>query len=94
MFFAGLFCIGLSFVIICVICFKLNDDCQKAAGFGFAFAFCVFLAIFLTCEGIKPSITPIDVYRGKTTLEITYRDGVSVDSVVVWRRNNHARDKK
>ena len=24
----------------------------------------------------------IDVYRGKTTLEITYRDSVAVDSVV------------
>ena len=29
--------------------------------------------------------TAIDVYRGKTTLEITYRDGVAVDSVVVYK---------
>ena len=28
---------------------------------------------------------PIDVYRGKTTLEITYRDSVAVDSVVVYK---------
>lgn len=27
----------------------------------------------------------IDVYRGKTTLEITYRDSVAVDSVVVYK---------
>lgn len=33
----------------------------------------------------NPSIEPIDVYRGKTTLEITYRDSVAVDSVVVWK---------
>lgn len=32
-----------------------------------------------------PSITPIDVYRGKTTLEITYRDNIAIDSVVVWK---------
>ena len=31
------------------------------------------------------SIRPIDVYRGKTTLEITYRDSVAVDSVVVYK---------
>ena len=31
------------------------------------------------------SIKPIDVYRGKTTLEITYRDSVAVDSVVVYK---------
>lgn len=29
-------------------------------------------------------ITPMDVYRGNITLEITYRDGIAVDSVVVW----------
>lgn len=27
----------------------------------------------------------IDVYKGKTSLEITYRDGVPVDSVVVFK---------
>lgn len=27
----------------------------------------------------------MDVYRGKTTLEITYRDSIPVDSVVVWK---------
>ena len=29
--------------------------------------------------------TAIDVYRGKTELEITYRDSVAVDSVVVYK---------
>lgn len=27
----------------------------------------------------------IDVYRGKTTLQITYQDSVAVDSVVVFK---------
>ena len=27
----------------------------------------------------------IDVYRGYTTLEITYRDSIAIDSVVVFR---------
>ena len=31
------------------------------------------------------NIKSIDVYRGKTTLEITYRDSVAVDSVVVYK---------
>ena len=31
------------------------------------------------------SIKPLDVYRGKTTLEITYRDSVAVDSTVVYK---------
>ena len=29
--------------------------------------------------------TPLDVYRGKTTLEITYRDSVAIDSTVVYK---------
>ena len=29
--------------------------------------------------------TAMDVYQGKTTLEITYRDGVAVDSTVVFK---------
>lgn len=28
----------------------------------------------------------IDVYKGKTTLEITYRDNTPMDSVVVWKK--------
>lgn len=33
----------------------------------------------------RPIPTALDVYRGKTTLEITYRDSVAVDSVVVYK---------
>lgn len=29
--------------------------------------------------------TAMDVYQGKTTLEITYKDSVAVDSVVVFK---------
>ena len=29
--------------------------------------------------------TAIDVYRGKTTLEITYRNSVAIDSTVVYK---------
>lgn len=33
----------------------------------------------------KPKPTAMDVYQNKTTLEITYKDGAPVDSVVVWK---------
>lgn len=29
----------------------------------------------------------MDVYQGKTTIEITYRDGIAIDSVVVFKKN-------
>jgi hypothetical protein len=31
------------------------------------------------------TVKPLDVYRGKTTLEITYRDSVAIDSTVVYK---------
>ena len=39
--------------------------------------------IYFRCYHLKP--TALDVYQGKTTLEITYIDSVSVDSVVVFK---------
>lgn len=39
--------------------------------------------LFIFFRSIKPSA--MDVYQGKTTLEITYRNGVPVDSVVVFK---------
>ena len=36
-------------------------------------------------ETKNPYPTALDVYRGKTTLEITYRDSVAIDSTVVYK---------
>ena len=47
------------------------------------FAIFVFL---MGCAMSKPSTpTALDVYRGKTILEITYRDSVAIDSTVVYK---------
>ena len=45
---------------------------------------CSIIAMFLMFGHLsKPK--PIDVYRGNTALEITYKDNVPVDSVVIWK---------
>ena len=44
-----------------------------------------FFAIGLRYSYTKDTPTALDVYRGKTTLDITYRDSVAVDSVVVYK---------
>lgn len=41
------------------------------------------LGIVMFNNTSKP--TAMDVYQGKTTLEITYKDGVPIDSVVVFK---------
>lgn len=43
-----------------------------------------FLVLLLLLSYVyKPKA--IDVYRGKTTLEITFKDRVPIDSIVVWK---------
>ena len=56
-----------------------------------SFLFGVLVGAILTAivSGIMYSINspvePLDVYRGKTTLEITYKGSIPVDSVVVFK---------
>jgi len=35
--------------------------------------------------GENKDISAIEVYRGNTTLEITYRDGIAIDTLVVMK---------
>ena len=43
----------------------------------------IIIAFCLIINLRKPKA--IDVYQGNTTLEITYKDNVPIDSVVVWK---------
>lgn len=53
----------------------------------------VYFTIMFSCLALSSLVsiidynepTALDVYRGKTTLEITYRDSVAIDSVVVYK---------
>ena len=78
----------LLFYSLCVIAetYILDNDEWNVTrisitSFFLSFTSCILLFIHL----MKP--TAIDVYEGKTTLEITYKDGVPVDSTVVWKYN-------
>lgn len=45
----------------------------------------IMFIVALTDYNSKYNPTALDVYQGKTTLEITYRDSIPVDSVVVYK---------
>lgn len=55
------------------------------AGFitGVVFTLGVVVGTIVVVKNKNPK--PIDVYRGKTTLQITYRDSIPIDSVVVFK---------
>ena len=47
------------------------------------FIYSFLILILLISYTHKPKA--IDVYKGKTTLEITYKDKVPIDTTVVWK---------
>ena len=68
---------------------ELLNDPIYTKGFGYGLllgvvtTFISGLISFLIVD--SQSIKPIDVYRGKTDIEITYRNGEPVDSTVVYK---------
>ena len=78
--------IAIIIVIAFVVIYTEAKGCTSTIGGMFV---CAFIAIFVyVILEEDPTIKPIDVYRGKTTLEITYRDSVAVDSIVVWKEES------
>ena len=66
----------------CLFCNKLG-----ISFICFFLVICIWVGakIYNGSKEIENIPTALDVYRGKTTLEITYRDNVAVDSVVVYK---------
>lgn len=87
--------IGIVIIFLIIQCIQWNDD-KETYGFGI---FCgwLLIALFVTeiiciCESIyEPQPKAIDIYQGKTTIEYTIRDGVKVDSVVVFKENYYGK---
>lgn len=78
-----LFCIGLIGFIFLLKCIT----CSVTPVMICCTLFCVGVVTIL-CWTIDRDITPaaMDVYQGKTTLSITYEDGVPVDSIVIFKK--------
>ena len=64
---------------------KESKDIVPSAVVGALLMMFLIAGIYIMNEYFYPSITPMDVYNNKTTLEITYRDNIAIDSVVVWK---------
>lgn len=82
----GIMLLIIAIIIVIGINVTTEDDFNLVYTMvGGLIAILVLSGIALVQEHFNPSINPMDVYRGKTTLEITYRDNIPVDSVVVWK---------
>lgn len=79
--------IGLVFCLCGIILtFIKGDDGTITGTQSFVAVLFVGIGAIIVHEGVQ-SFEPraIDVYRGKTTLEITYKDSIPVDTVVVFK---------
>lgn len=45
----------------------------------------IILVVLLASYESRNTPTPLDVYQGKTTLEITYKDSIPIDTIVVFK---------
>ena len=83
--------IALVMIIILFVCSivthienEILEDTDFTRTILCVFTGCSLIAMFLIIAYLcKPKA--IDVYRDKTTLEITYKNNVPIDTVVVWK---------
>ena len=79
--------LAILFILIVLALIMIYCDRDNAMIYGLSIALLTFF--FATCLVIyneRNTPTAIDVYNGKTTLEITYIDNTPVDSVVVLKK--------
>lgn len=61
-----------------------EEGCVVQIIVGLIAATCACALIYFISVFNKP--TAMDVYQGKTTLEITYKNGIPIDSTVVFKK--------
>ena len=78
----------LIIIILIVIGWTLTMFNNGVSGFPYGLTGGIVGVIIPTLLLIYSSMEPsaIDVYKGKTALEITYKDSVAIDSVVVFKK--------
>ena len=77
-----LFLIGVVATIYAFVC---DSDVGGAGFFGGMFLMISFIMIIALVHSKYKSPSAIDVYRGNTTLQITYQDSIPIDTTVVWK---------
>lgn len=83
----------ISFLVISILLVIYGLKDKNIVGFflGACFTISIIWIVEITDRILykdERKLTPIEVYRGNTTLEITYCDSIPVDSVVVWKNKN------
>ena len=75
----------LAYGVLTIVTVALREGYDKEGMSAATMCCAVLFGAFFVMSFVKSEPTALDVYRGKTTLEITYRDSVAIDSTVVYK---------
>lgn len=76
----------LSLIIIILIVCDFSDFLNNRHTFPYSLGVIISMLLLAVLVATFIDIPAIEVYRGNTTLKITYRDSVAIDSVVVYKK--------
>lgn len=76
----------LSLIIIILIVCDFIDFLNDRHTFPYSLGVIISMLLLAVLVSTFIDIPAIEVYRGNTTLKITYRDSVAIDSVVVYKK--------
>lgn len=62
-----------------------NEDVFVIKFLSVFIGFVLYADLFLFMDFLNPSMAPMDVYKGKTTIQYTIVDGIKTDRCVVWK---------
>ena len=85
--------LGISLIFLIAQCIRWNSENEDGSySFGMSCGLSIATLFVLEMACICKSIydqhpKAIDVYQGKTTIEYTIRDGVKVDSIIVFKES-------
>lgn len=71
-------------ITLIILLFILLITCDNAITLILTIISIILSIVLMTYYNLNPKA--IDVYRGKTTLEIVYRDNVPIDSTVIFKK--------
>jgi hypothetical protein len=77
--------LAIVFAILLIVFLIRREVYDKKASVAGVVICATLYGAFVAMGCYEKEPTALDVYRGKTTLEITYRDSVAIDSTVVYK---------
>jgi hypothetical protein len=81
------FILSVLFICIGFVIITLETDKYYKPEKAFISTMCICIGTICMVNFIGQKYPkPIDVYRGKTTLQITYKDNIPIDTVVVFKK--------